>query len=520
MVEREMLLEIVEQARRRLAARRAWWWGGRVALAAAGAALLLVLVRTIVPFDLPYGLIAVAGLAAGVLTTIVARYTAPVSPLLAAQVLDLRFDCRDRLATAVEILTGVHRPSALGAAVVEDAARQAMALDVRSRLPGRPDRATAIAAATAVAVMLLGRGLTGISLPGTPARQVAQTIQREGRRLERAGQTMEERARADRARITRRVAPSVRTLGEAMQRERLDRSQALARIAELGRQIEEERRRVQQVRKIPPGAAPQQPSPDLPRDLMQQRAAVDKTIRQIREITDRLAQSRSPEERNALMRQLAALAGGGEEGNVPARAREQAAEANRQLGTGDTAGARRTLQQSATDLEDLRAMLADDEGLQQAQRDLRRSADQIASGRPVPSSESEQTPQASVQRGTAAPGNRPLSEGQGPDAAEPPPGPNQGTLPGQGAVQEKLGARTQRLEGEKQQSRIQGMQGEGRVTTSELLGPGRSAQVRVPAGPAIVAARAEADRYMSRMRIPPEYREIVRRYFEALAATR
>jgi hypothetical protein len=42
----------------------------------------------------------------------------------------------------------------------------------------------------------------------------------------------------------------------------------------------------------------------------------------------------------------------------------------------------------------------------------------------------------------------------------------------------------------------------------------------VPAGRAVIAARADADRYIERMRIPPEYREIVRRYFEALAASR
>ncbi len=82
------------------------------------------------------------------------------------------------------------------------------------------------------------------------------------------------------------------------------------------------------------------------------------------------------------MRQLGDLAGGGPEGDVPARVREQAGEARQQMAAGDTAGARRTLQQSASDLDDLRAMLADEEGLQQAQRDLRRSADQIARGRP------------------------------------------------------------------------------------------------------------------------------------------
>ncbi|MGQ0568159.1 MAG: hypothetical protein ACT4P5_01310, partial [Armatimonadota bacterium] len=191
-----------------------------------------------------------------------------------------------------------------------------------------------------------------------------------------------------------------------------------------------------------------------------------------------------------------------------------------QLASGDTTGARRTLQQSATDLDDLRAMLADEEGLQQAQRDLQRSAEGIARGRSSVAMESEEMPRAGAQPGAPAPGTRPPSEGTGPDGTEPPAGPNQGTTPGQGAISEKLGQRTERLEANRQQSRVQGLQGEGRVTTSELLGPGRPGRSRAPAGPAVASARADADRYISRMRIPPEYREIVRRYFEALAATR
>lgn len=329
---------------------------------------------------------------------------------------------------------------------------------------------------------------------------------------------MEERARAERARVSRRAAPSLQRLGEGLQRERLERRDALARIESLGRQIESERRQVQARREQTAGR-PQRPSPNLPSDLFRQRAAADRAIRQIREIAERLAQSRSPEERETLMRQLAALAGGGDEGNVPARARQQAETARQQLGSGDTTGARRTLQQSATDLDDLRAMLADEEGLQQAQRDLQRSAEGIARGRSA-AVESEETPRAGAQPGAPAPGNRPPSEGRGPDGTEPADGPNQGTTPGQGAISEKLGQRTERLEASRQQSRVQGLQGEGRVTTSELLGPGRPGRVRAPAGPAVASVRADADRYISRMRIPPEYREIVRRYFEALAATR
>jgi hypothetical protein len=205
---------------------------------------------------------------------------------------------------------------------------------------------------------------------------------------------------------------------------------------------------------------------------------------------------------------------------VPARARQQAAEANQQLAAGDTAGARRTLQQAAQDLDDLRAMLADEEGLQQAQRDLQRSADQIGGVRPAESAEPEQPPQAAAQQGPVAPGNRPLPRDRGQQESEAPAGPNEGTTPGQGTITEKLGAQTPRIEGERSQSRVQGQQSEGRVTITELQGPGRRAQVRAPAGTGVTAARADADRYMSRMRIPPEYREIVRRYFEMLAARR
>ena len=518
-MEREVVLEVVERGRRRLAGRRAWRWGSRVMLAWGSAVLLLVLVRTIVPIALPFEWLAVGGLLAGMLSTLALAAGWRIAPRLAAQILDLRFRCADRLATAVELITGVHPPTPLAPALIADAAQAAVSLDLSRGLPARPPRAFWAAALAVLLTVVTARGLVGVSLPGTPARDVAQTIKREGRRLERAGDTLEEQARVDRARLSRRIAPSIRRLGEQLQRERLERSDALARIESLGRQVEEARRQAQ-ARGMEAGQPPPPSQRNVPSDLFRRRAAADRTLRQMREIADRLAQSRSPEERAALMRQLADLAGGGPEGDVPARVREQAGAAREQMAAGDTAGARRTLQQSASDMDDLRAMLADEEGLQQAQRDLRRSADQIARGRPGAPAEGEETPRPAAQPGSVAPGSRPLPQGEGSVAAEPPPGPNQGTTAGQGAPAEKLGERTPRLEADKQQNRVRGLQGEGRVTTSDLLGPGRPGQVRAPQGPAVAAGRAEADRYLSRMRIPPEYREIVRRYFEALAAQR
>jgi hypothetical protein len=518
-VEREVLLQVVEDARRRLAARRAWWWGGRVAFAGTAVALVLVMARAVVPISMPYLWMTAAALAAGLLVVGAMRLFSRMSPLTAAQVLDARFACADRLATAVEVLTGRHPATELTDAAVDDAAERAAALDLRRGLPVRPGRPVAAAVAMAAATVIAAGALKGFSLPGTPAGEVTRTIQREGRRLERAGQTLEEQARAERARIARRMAPELQRLGEALQRERLERQDALARLEALGRQIDSERRQVQGRREQLSGDRP--PSAQtLPPDLLKQRAAVDRALRQIREIADRLATARTPEEREALMRQLSMLAGGGDDGNVPANVREQAETAQQQMAQGDAAGARRTLQQSASDLDDLRAMLADEEGLHQAQRDVQRSAAQIAQGGPEMSADMEQPGEASARPGPIAPGDRPPGENGREEQTEAPPGPNQGTTPGQGTISEKLGARTARLDAERQQSRVAGLQGEGRMTTSDLLGPGRSAQVRAPAGPAAAAARADADRYIARMRIPPEYREIVRRYFETIAAAR
>ena len=228
-------------------------------------------------------------------------------PDLAAQVVDLRFGCADRLATAVEMLTGRHRPTALADAVVADAARAAAVLDLRSGLPVRPPGLMALAVGVALLAAAAEVLLAGRTVPGTPARAVVETIRREGRRLEHSARLLEEQARLDRARVTRRLAPSLRALGQSLQRERLDRRDALARLEALTRQVEAARHQVQRRMAEVTG---QTPAPtERPANLFRRRAAAERTLRQIREIADRLAQSRSPEERRALLQELAALAG-------------------------------------------------------------------------------------------------------------------------------------------------------------------------------------------------------------------
>jgi hypothetical protein len=515
-MEADVLLRTIEEARRRLSRRDAWCWGGRLAGLGSVIALLCVLAGLVLPVEIPSAAIGVAGVIAGLIAYAIIHTARRPSPLFAAQVLDHRYGCADRLATAVEILTGRHRWTRLAGVVLDDAIRTAARLDLARRLPGGPDRLALVGIALAILSLVADGALRGMSFPGTPAREVARVIQREGRRLERSAQAMEERARVERARTARRMAPALAQLGAALQRERIERSEALARLDALSERMEQERRQVEQRRAQLAGERSRAQA-DSPTDLLQQRAAVERAIREISEVAERLAQSKTPEERAALMRQLARLASGDQAG-VPPRARQQAETAQRQLAQGNVAGARRTLQQGASELDDLRAMLADEEGLHQAQRDVRRAADQIARGAAGTPDDPPQAPQARAQHGVAAPGDRVPSEARGPEHAEPPAGPHQGTLPGQGTIAEKLGPRTPRLEADRRSSRIEGLVGEGRVTVSDLLGPGRPARVRTSSGPAVAAAAAEADRYIARMRIPPEYREIVRRYFEALAA--
>ncbi len=515
---REEISAAVGAARRRLAARRAWHWSGRAALAWILAVLVLTLARAVVPISVPYALLCGLGLGAGALAFLLLAVAWRVPPLVAAQVLDHRFGGRDRTATAVEILTGAHAGSALSPAAVADTARWVLAETPQDRLRWRPGPAVWAALGLAALTVALGWLLTGVSVPGTPARRVAETIRHEGRRIERAADAMSEQARLERAPVARRLADPLRRLGEDLQRERMDRREALSRIESLGRQIEASRRQVRS-RRDQQEEKPAASDPALPQQLFRRRAALDQAIRQFQEIAERLAQNPSPEERRSLLRQLEALSRGGSEGEVPTRGREQAAQARRRAAAGDTKAARQALRQGALDMEELRTLLADEEGLEQARRGLRKSADRIARGGGGPP-ETEPPSQAAVAPSGSSPGRRQLQQGEGPEEESPPPGPNQGSTAGTGTAQDKQGERTPRLEGERPQTRIRGMQGEGRAVTEDLPGPGRPAPVRVTPGRASEAVRAEADRYMSRMRIPPEYREIVRRYFEALAGAR
>ncbi|MGH2453756.1 MAG: hypothetical protein ACRDF5_08330, partial [bacterium] len=355
------------------------------------------------------------------------------------------------------------------------------------------------------------------TLPSTPARQTAEGIKQEGRRLEQAGRRLEEQARTARAPQARRAAPEVKRLGRELQQQRLDRAAAQARIAGLQRQLEAARRRIGE--RIGEALAPQA-RPQPPDALFNQATTdLDRSIRQLRELAARLAQMPVAEgERRDLLQQLSDLSQSGE-GRMPAAARRRTEEARRQAEAGNMAGAGEALREALSELEALEALMSDERALSRTQRELEESSERIArgsGGRGRPGEE----PQADASQPQTAPGSERPQPQEGDVAAAPPEGPYQGSTPGRGKDQAKLGAPSARLEARGERSRVRGQEAPGQTQTSEILGPGRREPTRTTVQAISPSAARQADAHLARQRIPVDLRALVRRYFEILAGQR
>ncbi len=350
----------------------------------------------------------------------------------------------------------------------------------------------------------------GLALPGTPAHRAQQVIRREGARLEQFAKTLQARARADRLPLTRRRVPQLRDLGLRLQQERVDRASALARITELSRQLESAREQIDQ-RLDEMGRPPS--SPALPSELLR-RQALQRQIKQLQELTSRLRQDTSTVSKDVLDR-LAAITQEGE-ATQPAQVRQQLQQARQQLDRGETGAAGESLSQALRMLEGMETLMADREGLESAREVLEQSRTAIASGAPGPrASEQSESPPDQTQD-PAGPGGREIASQPGAESA-PPEGPREGSTAGTGRVDDRLGPPTPRLQAERTPQRVRGVQGEGEVSTSEVIGAGRPGTARTLPQAVSPALVARVDRALERAHIPAQYRALVRRYFERLA---
>jgi hypothetical protein len=171
------------------------------------------------------------------------------------------------------------------------------------------------------------------------------------------------------------------------------------------------------------------------------------------------------------------------------------------------------------DLEGLERMLGDDQALGEAKRQVERSAERIARGGPLGTG-----PQVS-QQSSAGPGPPPRAPGPNPvaptseESLAPPPGPNQGSLPGEGRGG-RSGAPTQRLGGSRAEEHLTGRQGEGTAMTRDLLAPGRAGTPQLPVSRVPADVAHQNDRALMRDLLPPAYLTWIRRYFETLETGR
>ncbi|HET6780874.1 MAG TPA: hypothetical protein VFH67_02135 [bacterium] len=507
------LLRLVRQAAVRLTVSRAGQAAARAGALAMAAFVLLNVAGVVIPVSgVPMAhAIAAAGLAAllaGVLVVLVR----PVPRVDTARALDATLRLEERVSTAMEVLASALPRSLLAKRVVTDAERRLSAVGVAAVTPLQVPRTFWWTAALTALLFVLTSWLHGITIPGTPAHRTAEVIRKEGQRLEQFARTLQSRTRAEHMPATRHLTPQIRDLGSRLQRERLARAEALARIEELSQQLEQTRREIDERLQA------SRPAPSRERDPSDalRRQSTQRQIRQLRELLSRLQQDSSSASRDALD-QLNQMAAGGE-GTQPARVRDQLQRAREQLERGNMVGARDAVSDAMLDLQGLESLMADSEAVRNAQQQVERSQAAIAGGAPVEGQpegqETEQTSESPV-----APGEQRPSASQGEDS-EPPQGPNEGSTPGTGQGNEKIGARTPRLDTTKTPQRVRGAQSEGPVASSEIVGTGRSSSSRVQAADVSPAVIARADQAMTRSRTPARYRDIVRRYFQRLAKLR
>jgi hypothetical protein len=433
--------------------------------------------------------------------------------LAAARVVDARAGLLDRLSTAREVRPRADR-SLLGSRLLADAAVHAASVDLRATLPWRLPRSWPVLPLVVLFLFIWSSLLRGIVLPGTPAERTREAIRQEGSRIERFAQSLQSRTRTGRAPQTRRFVPQLRQLGQGLQSDRLDRTEALARIAELGRQVDQARREVDARLRAESRARTEDGT--LPSELFR-RQALQQQIRQLRELATRLEQQ--PETASPDVLQRLGDVGRDGDSNQPARAREQLQRAREQLERGNSSAAGEALNDALRELEGLERLLADAEGLRGAQQQLERSQRAVGDGGSRLGGEvaDENAPPRSA-RG-AAPGENPPSQQAGAEERAPE-GPFEGTTPGTGRGGDKLGPPTERLDAQRTPDRLRGAQGEGPASVAEVLGAGRPGSARAPLEAVSPSIVTQADRAMEKARTPARYRGLVRRYFERLAKLR
>ncbi|HEV2357217.1 MAG TPA: hypothetical protein VGZ23_06350 [bacterium] len=512
--ETQELHRLLRPVVRRLAITAAARVVARAATAGAGALLLWGLLTTVFPVPFPLPRVAPALAAALAALALVAARRARPPLLLAARVADRRAVLADRLGTAVDLLSRGTPPTGLGRLQIRDALRAAAAVEPRAVAPVRMRRDAWLAIAVCLALAAWGRFGTGLTLPGTPAGRTAATIHREGRFLVDLGRRLDEAGRAAQLPETLHTAPAIQDTGRRLEAPRVGWDDAVGRVREMVRRLEAAqegvRRRVDEA--LSGGRADRSGArapADGRRDEMQR---VDAARLALQELANSVGQgvgtAMSAEE---LARRLRALSDSLDQLGAPPGVRASVDRARRAAEQGQRSAAGAGIGDALQDLAGLERMLGDEQALGDAKRQVQQSGERIAqAGRAAGRAQSAQQSGSDTSPPTAS-GPNPLAPG--PADAPPPPGPNQGSLPGRGTGGQ-LGAATPRLSGTRSQSRLEGLPAPGTTHVQEIVGPGRAEAARATPGRPPADVTHEIDRTLARDPLPPAYVTLIRRYFD------
>lgn len=491
------LARAIRWARSRIACQRGVQAASGAAMGVLACGLCAQLLTSVFPFEVRAVWVYLAATGSALITLVVGRFLLRPSLYEAAHALDRTCGLHDLLCTALVLSTEPVRPS-LGEFVLAQAARCARGLDVRRALPlrWRPDRRLLVLAAL---VLLWDLLLLGTTLPMTPARRVAETIRTEGRRLEQFATEVHRRARLSRAARVLEAAEATREVAQRLQQARTTRSVALARLGTLRERLERVHRAVREALRARVGRFPELGSAE----------AVEASLRRWRTLERGLGAATTERELERIREALRAF--GGDPGSLPAL-QEAARQALRALARGDRTAAQEAVAQARADLEAIRRLLGEEEGVHQVGREVERAQQRIASGTPGQAVEDREAAAGASRVRMASPGERSPGEDR-PEGTVLSEGPDEGLQAGTGAARTKLGPPTARLRTEHRREALPGAPTEDPVVTAEVRGPGVRSAPRTAAQPISPLVVRQVEEALVRQRVPAAYREIVRRYF-------
>ena len=510
--EAAILRRVLDRVAFRVAVRRAADWTARVAAALALAVLGWALATMIVPIPLPPREVAIAACAGLALVAATLTWRLRPSLLAAARVADRRLEMADRLSTAVELLAQ-GEPRGITRLQIEDAARFAEGVVPRLVAPITLPREAWVALAAVVAVACWAQFLAGWVIPGLPAARNLAVIHREGRTLVAIGRQLDASSRARGLPEARRASPGLLHLGDRLQGPRVTRQDALRLLQDARQQLQAGQSRIERHLGGIPRSAAGAPEARVPGSSPADSGRLHQTIKDMEALTGQLRNQAGTQD--DIAQRLGTISQALNALNAPLSVRRDVAAARRELSRGRPGSAAGALGDALQDLEGLERMLGDDQALGEAKRQVEKSAERIAQGGPLG------TGQKLTEQSSAGSGPPPQAPGPNPaapspeEAVAPPPGPNQGSLPGQGRGG-RSGAPTARLGGTRTEQHLTGRQGEGTAVTRDLLATGRAGTPQLPATRVPADVAHQNDRALTREFLPPDYLTLIRRYFQAL----